>query len=238
MSKYVNNAIVFLTNAVILVLCIGTYLGADTISDISKEIVEALPFGKYAWEMYSMFNNPSYAQSTTQIFNQSVLFTIRDFFQELAKLTASWFIYRLVMRNAVSILMVAYCDGSSNIWDRLKSEVFYNIGFVISSLLSNYLLVFTGNLFQSLGDSLLIIWLQIASYGIFTVGGALIICLLLYKLFFKQTLLVAVIEGFARLILCISFLFFIDYLKYGFSYQIGVIIILAIGVTLITDSIK
>lgn len=112
LTKYVNNAIMFLCTAVILVLCIGSYLGANTIEDISKAIVEALPFGAYLWEIYSLYFDSQYAENTVQTFTQSAIITIKDFIGELVKLVIAWFAYRLVIRNAVSVLMVAYCNGS------------------------------------------------------------------------------------------------------------------------------
>jgi hypothetical protein len=93
MYRFVNNAIVFLGTAVILILCIGSYLGADTFSDMSKAAVEALPFGAYLWEAYTVIFDPSYAQNATQTLAQSISLKILDYVGEFAKLMISWFKY-------------------------------------------------------------------------------------------------------------------------------------------------
>ena len=240
MSKYVNNAIFFLCTAAILVLCIGSYLGANTIGDISKAAVEALPFGGYLWDAYSVLFVPSSAQNATQVVTQPISLTVLGFVEELVKLMIAWLIYRWVMRNAVGILMMAYCDGSGSFWDKIQYEVFYSIGFVISSLLANYLLVFVGGLFKQLGSSLTVILVQIAAYGIFAVGCALIIGFVITQRFFQRTVFGAILEGIARLFLSATFFMFIHYLgeNKAISYQLAVIIVMAIGVTLIVDSIE
>ena len=152
----------------------------------------------------------------------------------LVKLVITWFVYRLVIRNAVSILMMAHCNGSDNFFDKLRSEFFYIIGFVISSLSANYLLIFLDGLFLKLGTSLAVILVQIAAYGIFTVGIVLIIAFILTKRFFQRTIIGAIIEGFVKLLFAASFFMFIHYFKtnQAVSYQLGVIIVIAIGITL------
>lgn len=236
--KYVNNAISFLCMAFILVACIGSYMGADTFTEISQKFVEALPFGNYIWHGYTLYNDSDYTQETVNLIKQSVLMNIRDLVGEMVKVVITWFVYRICIRNAVSILMMAYCDGSGKLSDIICSEVLYNIGFVIASLLSDYILKYIDGLFLKIGNSVTVILTQIAAYGIVAVGGALVIFFVLSNKIFGE-ILKALIDGIVRLGLAASFFLFINYLgvNQAVSYQLGIIVVLGIGLTLIIESI-
>lgn len=84
------------------------------------------------------------------------------------------------------------------------------------------------------------ILVQIAVYGIFAVGCALIIGFVITQRFFQRTVFGAILEGVARLFLSATFFMFIHYLgeNKAISYQLAVIIVMAIGVTLIVDGIE
>ncbi len=236
MSKYVYNAVNFLGLAFLLVVILGSCLNFnEPLARLNQEVIEALPLGKYIQQIYYvLFENEKYVSD-----NSSVSIVILDVVKDLMKLVVAWFIYRLAIRNAISILMVSYCDGLGSFFDRLKSEILYNIGFILSSLLANYLLLAPmDKLFDKLGTSIGAIWAQIITYGIFTTICVLLIVFVFSNKIFKKTIFPAIIDGLARVILCISYFNLLHYFaKYNtISIQIILIIIVATCVSVIVES--
>ena len=210
MSKYVSNALFFLCTLAVLVLCFGEYIGADTISDITKEAICALPFGNYIWEAYlTLFESVEY--STLQIISKLLPDSFNAFTNEMTHLIITWLIYRFVVRNAIGILMGAYTSGTSSIFDRIQAFVFYSIGFVIASLGAEYLLQFTDNCFANLGSTGGIDILKSVVYWIFNIGAIAIIIFVIAEHIIITEIIKTIIESISKLLITASFLMIIHF---------------------------
>ena len=228
MSKYVSNALFFLCTLAVLVLCFGEYIGANTISDITKEAICALPFGDYIWEAYlTLFESTEYTK--LQIISKLLPDTFHAFTNEITHLIITWLIYRFVVRNAVGILMGTYTSGTKTIFDRVQVFFFYSIGFVIASLGAEYLVRFVNQCFANLGSTVGIEILKSIVYWIFNLGAIVIIIFVIAQHIIITEIIKTIIESLSKLLITAAFLMIIHFWGETKSMCVQLLPILIIG---------
>ena len=224
--KYFLNVILFLFIAIILGVLIAGAAGINRVEGISEFIVTSLPFGTYLWKGYCAFldtKNISEAGSAVLSIGDHVM----TVFKEFAKLTVTWLLYRLAMRNGVDLLMKASGHERKGFLNRLEFEFLYNMGFILAALISGTAVIYAVGMLSGVGGAVISAILQVLAYGLITAAVIFFTAIKLSKAVIAKTIFHTALDGTTRLLVVSSFFMLIHYINTYRTISTGLLIFIA-----------